>query len=149
MNVPDAIPIPAEAAPAVAARHAEIARVMAQVERRREALAARLRVGDIDRDDARRRNAQMPGCLGQLWGWFVELPQQEQLATLQQDTFHRTAWQSLLQCSPFRQGRPRSRLQPGATGSEVLRQSSLIEYRVGGVPGFDLVIDCKADAGVR
>ena len=76
------------------------------MERRREALAARLRASDIDRDDARPRNAQMPGRLGQPRGWFVELPQHEQLAALQQDTFHRTAWQSLLQCSPFLQGRP-------------------------------------------
>lgn len=86
---------------AVAARQAEIAKVMAQVEHRRQLLAARLDTGDVDLADARRRNAQMPGRLGQLWGWFIELPLQQQLDALQADTFHQMAWQSLLQCSPF------------------------------------------------
>ncbi len=95
-----------EANPAAAARHAEIAKVMAQVDAGRKRLAARLRIGDVDWVDARRRNTQMPGRLGQLWGWFIELPLEEQLAALEADTFHRMAWQSLLQCSPFLVGRP-------------------------------------------
>ena len=92
--------------PAVVARHAEIAKLMAQVEHKRRLLAARLRAGDVDFVDAQRRNARMPGRLGQLWGRFIALPHEEQLAALEADTFHRMAWQSLLQCSPFLQGRP-------------------------------------------
>ena len=101
MKPAQAAATPGEVGSAVAARHAEIAKVMAQIEGKRRRLAERLRIGDVDLADARRRNARMPGRLGQLWGWFIELSQAEQLAALEADTFHQMAWQSLLQCSPF------------------------------------------------
>ena len=94
-------------APAVAARQAEIAKVMAQVERKRHSLADRLRNSDVDLADARRRNAAMPGRLGELWGLFIELPRERQLEALGVAQFHAMSWQSLLQCSPFLQGAAR------------------------------------------
>ena len=106
MKSADATAAPDEPGLAAAARHTEIAKVMAQVDDKRKRLAARLHIGDIDWADARRRNAQMPGRLGQLWGRFIELSREEQLAALEADTFDRMAWQSLLQCSPFLVGRP-------------------------------------------
>ncbi|MDR1969647.1 MAG: hypothetical protein LBQ32_13320 [Burkholderiaceae bacterium] len=89
---------------AVALRQAAIAKVMAQVERRRLLLAQHLREGAIDLEDARMRNAGMPGILGQRWAEFIELPlvaQTQALETLSESRFHGMAWQSLLQCSPL------------------------------------------------
>lgn len=89
---------------AVALRHAAIAKVMADIERRRLLLAQRLREGTVDLGDARVRNAAMPGILGQCWAEFIELPlaaQTQALETLSEPRFHGMAWQSLLQCSPF------------------------------------------------
>jgi hypothetical protein len=89
---------------AVALRRAAIAKVMAEVERRRLLLAQRLREGLVDLEDARARNATMPGILGQRWAEFIELPltaQTQALETLSEPRFHGMAWQSLLQCSPF------------------------------------------------
>ena len=94
-------------APAVATRQAEIAKVMAQVERKRYSLAERLRNSDMDLADARRRNASMPGRLGELWGLFIELPRESQVEALGIAQFHAMSWQSLLQCSPFLQGAAR------------------------------------------
>ena len=80
---------------------------MAQVERKRQSLAERLRAGDVDLADARRRNATMPGRLGELWGIFIELPRERQIEALGVAQFHAMSWQSLLQCSPFLQGAAR------------------------------------------
>jgi hypothetical protein len=77
---------------------------MADVERKRLLLAQRLREGALDLNDARSRNAAMPGILGLRWAEFIELPlaaQTQALETLSEPRFRGMAWQSLLQCSPF------------------------------------------------
>jgi hypothetical protein len=85
----------------LAQRQAEIAKVVAQVDRKRTLLAQRLLAGEFDLQQARDRNAGMPGVLGQRWAEFLDLPASEQAATLREPRFRGMAWQSLLQCSPF------------------------------------------------
>lgn len=82
-------------------RHAEIAKVMARVSLKRLALAEKLERGLADADDARRRNASMPGVLGERWSAFIALPMPEQVSALGRTEFEGMAWQSLLQCSPY------------------------------------------------
>ena len=74
---------------------------MAESARLRARLAQAIERGEVDDQDADRRNSAMPGVLGDLWRDFLALPTPERLRALSQDAFKGMHWQSLLQCSPF------------------------------------------------
>jgi hypothetical protein len=82
-------------------RQDAIAELMGRVTASRLALRQRLADGDVNADNARQRNASMPGFLGELWGAFMQLPLQSQLDALAVTEYRGMAWQSLLQCSPY------------------------------------------------
>ena len=85
----------------VAERKQAIAELMARVNTSRLRLRDRIARGAVDQEDAHRRNASMPGVLGERWAQFMVLTRAEQMAALEQTEFNGMAWQSLLQCSPF------------------------------------------------
>ena len=86
---------------AIALRREAIAAVMADVDRRRMRLSAWIQNGRIDNEDALRRNARMPGVLGERWREFIILPADAQLQALSGPHFRGTTWQALLQCTPY------------------------------------------------
>ncbi|WP_448255161.1 hypothetical protein [Ottowia oryzae] len=85
----------------VAERRQAIAELMARVDASRWKLRDRIARGEVDQEDAHRRNASMPGVLGERWAQFMALTRAEQVTALEQAQFNGMAWQSLLQCSPF------------------------------------------------
>lgn len=86
---------------AYADRQAEIAKMMARTNAKRVALGSLIASSDFDLVDARRRNASMPGILGELWTKFLDMESSEQLKALEVPEFQGMAWQSLLQCDPI------------------------------------------------
>lgn len=74
---------------------------MADHLKQRARLAAMIERGETDEEDARRRNAAMPGLLGELWDRFMALSTGDRILALRRDEFHGMHWQSLLQCNPF------------------------------------------------
>ena len=85
----------------VAERKQAIAELMTRVDASRLRLRDSIARGQVDAEDARRRNASMPGVLGERWTQFMALTRAAQVAALEQPEFNGMAWQSLLQCSPF------------------------------------------------
>jgi hypothetical protein len=88
-------------AAAVACRHAEVDKVMQQVQRQRQQLAQRIASGQANHQAAALRNAAMPGLLGQRWAEFMGLSDVQKIQELAQLRFNGMAWQSLLQCNPY------------------------------------------------
>ena len=85
----------------IAERKQAIAELMARVDASRLTLRERIARGEVDQTDAHRRNASMPGVLGERWTQFMALTRAEQVSALERPQFNGMAWQSLLQCSPF------------------------------------------------
>jgi hypothetical protein len=50
----------------------------------------------------RKRNSSKAGMLGALWSEFIDLPRGDQLAALEGARYKGMAWNSLMQCNPFR-----------------------------------------------
>lgn len=86
---------------AYAERQAEIAKLMARVKEKQLYLSGLIASGKVDMNDARFRNATMPGILGDHWASFIELPESAQIEALSLTEFKGMAWQSLLQCRPI------------------------------------------------
>lgn len=88
---------------AVAARRAEVSKLLAHTDRRRAWLSELILSGRADGKAALEWNRSMPsiGLLGDLWDEFIALPQGEQAGALASDSFKGMSWQSLMQSCPY------------------------------------------------
>lgn len=100
----DALPIKAERGKSLAAaRQAEIARVRAHFEKRRETLRTLLESLPAAQIRQVRETNQKTntGYLAELWDDFLRLDKSSMQKALASERFHDMAWQSLLQANPF------------------------------------------------